>query len=142
MLEHLNQVSSLPPRTVVLGATGFVGGALLKRLAERGATTLALTRSDVDLMADDAGERIASLLRPDDAFVAVAAKAPCKNVQMLAENVKMTLAMVEALRLAPVAHVINVSSDAVYADGPLPITEDTPRAPTSSGSIRSVRAAR
>jgi nucleoside-diphosphate-sugar epimerase len=131
MLEHLNQVSSLPPRTVVLGATGFVGGALLKRLAERGATTLALTRSDVDLMADDAGERIASLLRPDDAFVAVAAKAPCKNVQMLAENVKMTLAMVEALRLAPVAHVINVSSDAVYADGPLPITEETPRAPTS-----------
>jgi UDP-glucose 4-epimerase len=131
MLEHLNQVSSLPPRTVVLGAAGFVGGALLKRLTEKGAATLALTRRDVDLMADDAAERLASLLRPDDAFVAVAAKAPCKNVQMLADNIQMTLAMVKVLTLAPVAHVVNVSSDAVYADGPLPITEETPRAPTS-----------
>jgi UDP-glucose 4-epimerase len=131
MLEHLNQAPSLPKRTVVLGAAGFVGHALVKFLAARGAATLALTRREVDLMAPNAAERLAALLRPDDAFVAVAAKAPCKNVQMLADNVIMTLAMIKALAAAPVAHVVNISSDAVYADEPVPLTEATPMAPGS-----------
>jgi UDP-glucose 4-epimerase len=131
MLQHLNPASSLPARTVVLGAAGFVGSALIRRLAQRGAVTLALTRRNIDLMAPDAAEKLASMLRPDDAFVAVAAKAPCKNVQMLVDNLTMTLAMVKALTSAPVSHVVNVSSDAVYADGPLPITEETPKAPDS-----------
>jgi UDP-glucose 4-epimerase len=47
------------------------------------------------------------------------------------ENMVMTRAMVEALARTPVAHVINISSDAVYADGPLPLTESSPTAPTS-----------
>ena len=39
--------------------------------------------------------------------------------------------MVEALAKAPVAHVVNISSDAIYADGPLPLTEASPAAPSS-----------
>ena len=38
---------------------------------------------------------------------------------------------IEGLSGAPVAHVVNISSDAIYADGPVPLTEATPVAPTS-----------
>ncbi len=131
MLRHLNEVPKQPERIVVLGAAGFVGGALMRRLQSIGAPALALTRKDVDLLAHGAADRLSSLLRPDDAFVAVAARAPCKDIAMMIDNMVMTRAMVEALARTPVAHVVNISSDAVYADEPLPLTESTPTAPTS-----------
>ena len=73
-----------------MGAAGFVGSALVKTLAARGGSVLALTRRDIDLLAPDAQDKLASMLRPDDTFVAVAARAPCKNVQMLTENMKIS----------------------------------------------------
>jgi nucleoside-diphosphate-sugar epimerase len=131
MLRHLNDAPTPPSRVVVLGAGGFVGGALVKRLAHAGTPTVALTRSDIDLMAPGASDALAHRLRPDDAVVAAAAAAPCKSTRMLADNLVMTLTMIEALQKSPVAHVVNISSDAVYADTPVPITEDTPTAPNS-----------
>lgn len=132
MLKHLNSSPAIPARTVVLGAAGFVGGAVARRLAARGGAVLALTRDDVDFQAPGAPEKLAGFLLPDDAVVAVAAKAPCRNAEMLAENIQMVLTMTKALALRPVAHVVNVGSDAVFADVPVPITEDgTPKAPKS-----------
>lgn len=116
---------------MVVGARGFVGGALVARLQKDAVPTLALSRRDLDLLAPDAAGKLAGLLRPGDAVVAVSALAPVKTVAMLAENLSMVRALVEALARAPVAHVLNVSSDAVYADGPLPLTEASPRAPES-----------
>lgn len=114
-----------------MGSAGFVGSALVKTLAARGASVLALTRRDIDLLAPDAQDKLASMLRPDDTFVAVAARAPCKNVPMLTENMKIVESMVGALTKSPVSHVVNISSDAVYADSPEPLTEDSVTAPTS-----------
>ena len=71
MLHHLNSSASLPERTVVIGAAGFVGGALVRRLATAKAPTLAVARKDVDLLSPDAAVRLAGLLRPSDAVVAV-----------------------------------------------------------------------
>lgn len=130
MLRHLNSTPKLPPRVVVMGSAGFVGAALTKRLKASGGTTVVpLARHEVDLLAPDAAEKLAALLKPDDAFVAVAARAPCKNVPMLVDNMKMVAAMVEALAKSPVAHVVNISSDAVYADSPNPLAEDSVMAP-------------
>ena len=42
-------------------------------------------------------DSLAALLKPGDAVVAVAARAPCKDVGMMIENMVMTRAMVEAL---------------------------------------------
>ena len=36
MLTHLETAPRNPTRVVVVGATGFVGGAIVKRLAEKG----------------------------------------------------------------------------------------------------------
>jgi len=130
MLRHLTSTPKLPPRVVIMGAAGFVGAALTKRLKESGGTTVVpLARAEIDLLAPDAAGKLAALLKPEDAFVAVAARAPCKNVPMLVENMKMVAAMVEALTKSPVAHVVNISSDAVYADSPSPLTEDSTTAP-------------
>ncbi len=123
MLEHLDPVATAPARVVVMGAAGFVGGTIARRVSAAGIPVLALDRAEVDLLAEDAAGRLAALLRPDDAFVAVAALAPCKSVAMLKDNLTIAEALCTALAKVPVRHVVNVSSDAVYADSDAPLTE-------------------
>ena len=50
---------------------------------------------------------------------------------MLSENMKIVESMVGALTKSPVSHVVNISSDAVYADSTGPLTEDSVMAPSS-----------
>src|SRR5260370_19111654 len=112
-----------------MGAGGFVGGALAARLARDGVPVLGLGRREIDLLAEDAAERLAAMLRPNDAFVAVSALAPCKNSEMLVKNMVMAHAMVRALMASPVAHVVNITSAAGYSDSPRPLTESPGTAP-------------
>ena len=131
MIHHLNEHPTPPERVVVIGAGGFVGGALVDRLAERAIGTLALGRADINLLASDASDLLARALRPSDCVVAVAAIAPVKNVTMLADNMRLVANIASALQKVRVAHVVNISSDAVFADGPLPLTEASPMSPGS-----------
>ncbi len=135
MLEHSNSTDRLPDRTVVIGSAGFVGGALMRALKAAGAPALGVTRKEIDLLAAGAADKLATLLKPGDAVVAVAARAPCKDISMMIDNMVMARAMIDAIARMPVAHVINISSDAVYADGPVPLTEDTPMAPGSMHGV-------
>jgi nucleoside-diphosphate-sugar epimerase len=131
MLEHAYAQPKMPSRVVVIGSGGFVGGAIVRRLAEEGVTHLALGRAELDLLAAGAGAKLAGLLQAGDAVVTAAAIAPCKNTAMLVDNMRIVQTLVEGLSAVPVAHVVNISSDAIYADGPVPLTEETPAAPTS-----------
>jgi UDP-glucose 4-epimerase len=131
MLTHHSAAPALPKRTVVIGSGGFVGGELVRRLHKVGGAVHGVARKDVDLLAPDASEKLKAHLRPGDAVVAVSAMAPCKNVAMLVDNVRLTQAITDAIASVDVAHVINVSSDAVYGDEPLPLTEAAPAAPES-----------
>lgn len=131
MLTHLNAEPADPKRVVVIGAGGFVGGTLADHLDRAGIETLRVTRHDVNLLSDDAAKQLSALIRPEDSVVAVSAIAPCKTTQMLADNMRLTLAMTTALADVKPAHVVNVSSDAVYPDEPVPLTEAVPAAPGS-----------
>lgn len=131
MLEHLNPEPRKPARVVVIGAAGFVGNAVAARLERDGVPVLRIGRKEVDLLAREAEQKLARLLKPTDSVVAAAARAPCKDVGMLVDNVIMARAMVRALAAAPVAHVVNISSDAVYADSLEPLTEASCAAPAS-----------
>ncbi len=131
MLEHAYAQPKKPERVVVIGSGGFVGGAIVRRLAENGIVHLALGRAELDLLAEGAGAKLAGLLRPGDAVVTASAIAPCKNTAMLLDNMRIVQTLVQGLSAVPVAHVVNISSDAIYADGPVPLTEETPAAPTS-----------
>ncbi len=123
MITNLNESPSKPARAVVLGAGGFIGGAIARRLRSEGIEVVALGRESCDLLAADAADRLAEELRPDDMLVFVSAHAPVKNVAMLMENIRMGEAVCAALKNRPVGHVIYISSDAVYKDSAEPISE-------------------
>lgn len=131
MLVHSSVMPHTPERTVIVGGNSFVGKALAMRLEALSAPCLAVSRDDVDLAADEAGVRLAALLRPHDAVVLVAAKAPCRNVDDLLANARLLRTFVNALARQPVDHVVNISSDAVYGDERIPLEESIPPAPTS-----------
>ena len=131
MLTHVNAKPRLPDRIVVIGASGFVGGAVVAQLKHQGAKVLAVSRHDVDLLAPHASQTLKALLQQGDAVVAAAARAPCKDVPMLIDNMIITKAILDAVTSVGVSHVVNISSDAVYPDEPLPLTEKTPTAPTT-----------
>jgi UDP-glucose 4-epimerase len=131
VLIHLNATERLPKRTVVIGAGGFIGSAIVERLRAEGASVVGVSRRQVDLQGTGAADRLRAILQPGDAVVAVAARAPCKNLSMLIDNMLMTKTMLDALAQAEPSHVINISSDAVYPDEPLPLSEATPAAPST-----------
>lgn len=135
MLEHGLTTSSLPARAVVVGAGGFVGGRIAANLEARGAEVLRLGRGEVDLLAEGAGATLASYLRDDDAVVLVSAIAPVKNAAMLRQNIAMIAAMATAVSDAGPAHVLNIGSDAVFADSKEPLHEGSCRGAESLHGI-------
>jgi nucleoside-diphosphate-sugar epimerase len=96
-----------------------------------GIEILALGRESCDLLASDAAGRLAVKLRPDDTVVFVSACAPVKSAAMLMENIRMGDAVCAALTERPVAHVVYISSDAVYKDSTEPISESSCAEPGS-----------
>jgi len=112
-----------------MGANGFVGGAIVRHLRAIGVAALPLSRTDIDLLQPDAGEKLAARLKPDDAFLFVSAIAPCRDHDGLLRNLTMVRAVCAGLERASAAHVINISSDAVYAASEETVSERTPAAP-------------
>jgi len=131
MLEHRTSKPERPARVVVIGAAGFVGGSIVSLLKREAIPVLALGRKEVDLLAPDAPGKLKAFLKKGDAVVAASAKAPVRNSDMLVENMIMARAMVQALACTDVAHVVNISSDAVYADSDKPLTESSCASPGS-----------
>lgn len=123
MIQHTHEHPTAPERTVILGAHGFVGSAITRHLRGQGAPVLALGRPEVDLLQLDAENRLRGLLRPDDTVVLVAARAPVKDHAMLVENLTMLGPLIAALRRMPPAHLVYISSDAVYGDSMEPLDE-------------------
>ena len=138
MLEHLNPTPAAPFRVVILGAGGFVGGQAAARLEADGISVLRLSRGEVDLLMDGAAAELAGLLKPEDCLIVVSAMAPCKNAAMLADNIAMMSAVCSALEQSPVAHVIYISSDAVYSDSDGPLGENSVTAPDNLHGIMHV----
>ena len=131
MLEHLNPQPTAPARVVVIGAGGFVGGTIVAALGRAGIAALPLTRRQVDLLAPDAAADLRAQLRPTDSVVFVSALAPAKNNDMLMQNLQMAHAACRALGEIPPAHVLYISSDAIYADDANPVSERSAAAPST-----------
>ena len=88
---------------------------------------LALGSADVDLRAAGAAERLAGLLAPGDAVVVAAALTPDRgrDIETFMRNLLMGQQIAGAVAKTGSAHLIYVSSDAVYDDTDAPITEST-----------------
>lgn len=140
MLEHLNTTEIQPKRVVVIGAGGFVGSTLVNNLQRHKINVLGLTRQQVDLLAANGEHSLAECLQPGDALVVISAKAPCKTIVMLMENLRMMEVVCNVISKAQLAQVIYISSDAVYADHVTLATENSNAQPSSMhGMMHSVR---
>jgi len=140
MLEHLNSTPRKPARVVVLGAGGFIAGAIVRSLSSQGIPVLPLGRLELDLLKSGADKQLAKALEPDDTLVFASAKAPCKNLEMLRENALMAEAVCAALKENRVAHLVYISSDAVYKDSPQALNENSCAEPASyHGAMHLVR---
>jgi nucleoside-diphosphate-sugar epimerase len=117
LIGHANPGPQIPERVVLLGAGGFIGGALAADLGSRGVPLLPLSSQDIDLTCADAAPKLAALIRPGDSLVMLTAVTPDRggDLQTLRRNLKMGHSLCAALDRSPCAHVIYFSSDAVYS---------------------------
>jgi UDP-glucose 4-epimerase len=116
VLTHHHVSPADPARVVVLGSRGFIGAALLGALARAGVKGLGLGRKELDLTTDAADERLADRLREDDAIVVLSALTPDKGrgLEPFLQNILMAATVCRALGRRTPAHVVYVSSDALY----------------------------
>jgi UDP-glucose 4-epimerase len=131
VIENLHPSPQKPARVVVLGAGGFIGGTVTRRLRTEGIEVASLGRPAHDLLDPEVATRLAAELRSEDVLVFASARAPVKNVPMLMENMRMGETVCAALASQPVAHVIYISSDAVYKDSAEPLSESSCAEPGS-----------
>jgi nucleoside-diphosphate-sugar epimerase len=119
MLNHLNEPPLNPARVVLLGAGGFIGRALVSVLQRAGIAVLPISSADLDLATDGAAGRLAAMLQPHDAVVMLAALTPDKRrgPPAFLTNIRMAESLCGALERVTPAHVVYMSSDAVYPTG-------------------------
>jgi len=131
MITHLNSAPTKPERVALLGARGFIGAALRKQLDVRKIPYLALTSSDVDLSASSAPDKLATLIKPSDSVVMLAALTPDKgrDVATMMKNFAMMQNTCAAAGKISCAHFVYFSSDAVYSAADALVTEETPPSP-------------
>lgn len=130
MLKKIYHSSRKPRRVVILG-NGFIGNAIATNLIADSIEVLRLTSSSLNLLEEGVEKNLASQLHTYDVLIFTSAKAPCKDVKMLQENIQMAKAVGQALDIQSVSHLIYISSDAVYKDSKAPISEKSCAEPQS-----------
>ncbi len=116
MLQHHREPPTQLPRVVILGAGGFLAPVLRRNLELHGASVSALGRASIDLTSPDAGFQLEARLNPSDVLVMAAGLTPDrgKNAATLMANLRMAEAVSRAVEQVRPAHLIYISSDAVY----------------------------
>lgn len=131
MLKHLSSPPVKPKHVAVLGAGGFIGSALCRHLAEGAVSFAPIGRRDIDLLLPEAVDLLAAEILRADALVVISAEAPCKTPEMLTHNILMMQHVCAAIEIQQPAHLVYVSSDAVYADSDQPLNEESCAQPAS-----------
>jgi UDP-glucose 4-epimerase len=140
MLTHQHVTPTAPERVVVIGAGSFVGSTIVKELTKAGLPVFGITRKQADLLSAGGADALKALLKPHDAAVFVSAVAPAKNAAQMMTNLRMVEAAIAAFAAVPPAHLLYISSDAVYADDANPVTEHSHVAPsTTHGMMHAAR---
>ena len=120
-----------PGRVILLGASGFVGAAIGRRLAALAVPVVAVSSKEVNLADAAAAGKLAALIKPADAVVMIAAITPDKgrDAAALIRNLTLMQSVCKAIETTGCAHLVYFSSDAVYGTAVSRVTEDTPACP-------------
>ena len=132
MLTHLQPVPIAPARVVILGANGFISRHLQATLQANHILISAVASTELDLTEPGCADRLAALIRPDDAVVMTSTLTPEKgrDFNTMMRNLRMAENVCLALESARCAHFVYLSSDAVYDAHQTPLDEDSTREPT------------
>jgi UDP-glucose 4-epimerase len=123
-------------RVVVFGGSGVIGRALLPQLAALGVETLSPGSRKLDLISSAAEGDLAATLRANDTIIMLAGLTPDRgrDYSTLLRNVDMAINIVAAISKSPVAKLVYISSDAVYAPNAAAIAEDSLTMPNDTYS--------
>jgi nucleoside-diphosphate-sugar epimerase len=105
-------------RVVVLGDSGFVGRWTTSILRDSGFDVRGYASKQLDLLSSNSVAKLREAVQKDDVLVIVSALTPDRgrDVRTMSGNIRMVEHLCELLNGHSCAHVVYVSSDAVYAD--------------------------
>ena len=137
MLQHHNALPTKPRRVVILGASGFVARDLVRQLASEQIEYRAIGSSEIDLLKPESVAQLEKEIREDDALVITSGLTPenGRDVSTLMKNLTMGRHFGAALEKTSCAHVVYLSSDAVYDWRDNLIRESSVRQPTDPYSL-------
>ena len=116
MLTHQFVSIQKPSRVVILGAKGFLASALIHDLEMSNINCRPAGSAEADLTDSAAVEKLGGILSPDDVLVFPAALTPDKgrDAATLMQNLRMAEHVSAVLARVACAHLVYISSDAVY----------------------------
>lgn len=114
-------------RVVVLDATGFVAGGLLRLLEAEGQPSCAIGSDALDLADPTTVPKLRSILQPGDALVlcSVLPADEGRDRTTFLKNVRMVDHLCTAISTTPCAHILYLSSDSVYGSPGEDVDEET-----------------
>lgn len=116
-------------RAILLGATGFLGRALTRRLEERGVEVHGFSSQTLDLRSAPAFAALDALVGAETDIVDLAGITPDRGATTIPSflaNVAMSTNLAAFLEQRPVRSCVYLSSDAVYGDLETAVTETSP----------------
>jgi nucleoside-diphosphate-sugar epimerase len=116
MLHHHHATPTKPERVLILGASGFIARDLARHLSGEKIEYRAIASSEIDLLQPQSVAQLQSAIGEGDALVLTSGLTPDKgkDAGTLMKNLTMVQHLAAALEAVPCAHLIYISSDAVY----------------------------
>ncbi len=131
MLSHYYETMIHPKRVVILGAHGFVSSHLKDLLTCSGVPMRLVSSREADLTQSESVACLANIFHNDDTVVMTSALTPekGKDYSITMANLRMAETLCAALEISCPAHLIYLSSDAIYDAQKIPLDEDSSREP-------------
>lgn len=127
----MEQINFMKKRIVIIGSSGIISQNLQKKLKEKKLNFLTLGRKDFDLKKNKSYVLLNKKICNNDIIIFISAEAPVKNMEMFFNNMKICDNVCKSLEGKKINKLIYISSDAVYSDTSMKITEKSKALPDS-----------
>ena len=117
-------------RFIIFGSNGFVGNAVALSLEKKGAVTIRVSRQEHDFQSKSLWRGI-DQLNENDVLVFAVAQAPVRTFQDFQNNIDIVDNFIFNFNDEKFRQIVNISSDAVYADCLSLISEESRVGPTA-----------